>query len=91
MVSSDDDGMIYLPDYMSGAEIDIFVSMCGGEPDLVTDPILQARFHTAFFDGDVTPRQRDKAYKSLKSYVRRAYGQDFDNEMDWEAYRTWYG
>lgn len=80
----------YFPEEWGSQEIEIFVNMTDGIEALVTDEFLQAQFHTALFEPELSERERDEAYEAMVEYLYDEYEIEFDEVFDWEAYREWY-
>lgn len=85
-----DSGGPDVPDFMSSRELDIYLSVTEGNPEVFADETLQMLYHEALFDFDISSANRETTYDLLVDYLWDNYGIDFDEVMDWESYREWY-
>lgn len=85
-----DDGFLEPPGFMSSRELEIFVGVTEGQPEVFQDETLQLLYHEALFDFDISSANRETTYDLLVDYLWDVYGIDFDEVMDWESYREWY-
>jgi hypothetical protein len=55
------------------------------------DPHAQALFNAGYFDEGWSRDERAAIREELSDYLMDAYGVDFDEVFDWEAWREAYG
>lgn len=69
-------------------EVNIYEEITGGD---IQDDYLEILYHEALFDRDLSPEMRENFLDQLIDYLWDEYDIDFDDVMDWEAFREWYG
>lgn len=61
-----------------------------GDTAIRGDQMAQALFDAALFDHDMLAPDRAAVHVALRSYFYEHYDIDFNEEMDWHAYKEWY-
>lgn len=85
-----DNGGMDTPEFMGARELEIFIGVTDGDPEVFGDETLQLLYHEALFDFDISSNDREVAYNLMVDYLWDTYEIDFDEVMDWESYREWY-
>ena len=84
------DGWDFLPNDWSSAERDLWAGAF--EPiGAFTDTHAQALFNAGYFETEYSKEERSAIRDELSDYLMDAYGYDFDEIFDWEAWREAYG
>ncbi|HET7414753.1 MAG TPA: hypothetical protein VFI97_03555 [Arthrobacter sp.] len=86
----DDEYSFNVPERWSESEANIFEHLVGADPDISNDQTLQLLFDVALFQDGFTPREREGVRAALEDYLYDEYGIDFEEAMDWAAFREWY-
>jgi len=72
-------------------ETELWIDLTAGTVGMERDPELQSLFDDAMFNPDLDADERAEAYEMMIDYMWEAYGLDFEDVFDWEAYREYYG
>ncbi len=67
----------------------MFDSLAAGNQDAMQDTELAQMVDDALFSG-LRGAERDHAQSELERYLWQEYEINFNDEMDWEAWREWY-
>lgn len=76
--------------YFGETELELYRDFIDLDQRLDSDEFAHSLYHSAMFDFDLSPMDRDMVYQALIEYMAEEYGLDFAQEFDWESYREWY-
>lgn len=87
-----DFGVESLPGNWFPEEYALWGELATEYPEIRGDFFAQTMFDQALFEyRSMDGEQRQRMRETLERYMADEYGLDFDDILDWELYREWYG